>query len=254
MQLGEEEAFDDDVKGDEDDNEDEDEDEDKAASTSGRKGKSKGKGKGKEKASELEPRPKSKKKPAPRARGGKGKAKEVEAAELEPGLERVADEATPGVGAGASKSAVGGEAGPALSPEANQSLPQTIAELEAILPQFFGDAHGIIDEIDPEDEAEVEVLKFSSRPDMARYVELEFYRAKLQFEALLRMDGDKSDAQQEARNRGKALHSLLKRYQDQAAGDSAGDDAIQENPSVIVSENFDYDGDVNMDAVYDAGE
>ena len=222
--------MDEDIEGGEDQDSDEE-----AARAKGRKGK----GKGKAKASEVEPKPK--KKAAPRARG-KGKAKEVGGAEAKPkpkpapAPEHVAAEA---IGE-ASDSAPGVPAGPASSTE-----PITVAELEAMLPQFSEEAFGIMDEMDPDEDAEVEALKLSQWPNLVRYIELELYRTGLELNALKRLDRDDFDEGIEAiGERSQALREQLRRL------NAAGENAQQETPSVSVHD----DGDVEMRLGDDAGE
>ena len=222
--------MDEDIEGGEDQDSDEE-----AARAKGRKGK----GKGKAKASEVEPKPK--KKAAPRARG-KGKAKAVGGAEAKPkpkpapAPEHVAAEA---IGE-ASDSAPGVPAGPASSTE-----PITVAELEAMLPQFSEEAFGIMDEMDPDEDAEVEALKLSQWPNLVRYIELELYRTGLELNALKRLDRDDFDEGIEAiGERSQALREQLRRL------NAAGENAQQETPSVSVHD----DGDVEMRLGDDAGE
>lgn len=222
--------MDEDIEGGEDQDSDEE-----AARAKGRKGK----GKGKAKASEVEPKPK--KKAAPRARG-KGKAKEVGGAEAKPkpkpapAPEHVAAEA---IGE-ASDSAPGVPAGPASS-----TKPITVAELEAMLPQFSEEAFGIMDEMDPDEDAEVEALKLSQWPNLVRYIELELYRTGLELNALKRLDRDDFDEGIEAiGERSQALREQLRRL------NAAGENAQQETPSVSVHD----DGDVEMRLGDDAGE
>ena len=226
--------MDEDIEGGEDQDSDEE-----AARAKGRKGK----GKGKAKASEVEPKPK--KKAAPRARG-KGKAKEVGGVEAKPkpkpkpkpalAPEHVAAEA---IGE-ASDSAPGVPAGPASSTE-----PIMVAELEAMLPQFSEEAFGIMDEMDPDEDAEVEALKLSQWPNLVRYIELELYRTGLELNALKRLDRDDFDEGIEAiGERSQALREQLRRL------NAAGENAQQETPSVSVHD----DGDVEMRLGDDAGE
>lgn len=223
----------------EEDNESTDEEEEEA-STWRRKGKAKAK------MSKPKPKPKPKKQAAPRACGGKG---EVDGADQELGLERVSDEATGEAGdsvkTGPSKSAPGGEAGlsPSPSPEAISIHLCTIAELEANLPQFSGKAYGIMDEMNPVLDLEIEALKRSDTPNMARYIELILDRASRQADVLEEMDPVPSEAISELDERGKVLYFLFQQFERQR---EAAEDVEQENPSVAGSENVGDDGDVNM--------
>ena len=251
-----------------------------AASASGRKGKGKGKGKdrgkdkgkgtgkgkgtskskGKEKTSEPKPKPKQKKKATPRVRGGKGKTKEVCEAEPESRLAHAPDEATPSVEAGPSKLAEGDDfvpAGDEFCPESSSEgppvtppgLPRSVAGLEKLVPQFLGKDYGIMDELDSDEDADLAALKMSYRPDMTRYIKLELGRARLHFKALSRMQAGESDATNQLKKRADVLTTLLEAYENQTQASTD-----YENPSVIVSESVDKDGNVSMGAADEAGE
>jgi len=119
----------------------------------------------------------------------------------------------------------------------------TIAELEAMLPQFSGEAYGIMDEMNPEADREIESLKLSDRPDMARYIELVLDRASRQADVLQEMDPVPSQAISEIDKRGRMLYFLFRQTEHQM---EAAEDVEQETPSLAGSENIGDDGDVNM--------
>ena len=199
----------------------------------------KAKAKAKAKASEAEPKPK--KKAAPRAHG-KGKAKRAEL-EPEPRPEPVAAEAIVKAG----NSAPGVQACPEPPMEPIPTLPHMVAELEAILPQFFGEAFSITDEMDPNKNTELEALKFSDMPDLVWYITLELRQTDLQYNALKELyQGEGDDGIDKLCEPSVALWDMYSRLLEF----HAGTDAEQENPSVSVTD----DGDFDMGVADDAGE
>jgi hypothetical protein len=236
LQLGEKEPLD---EGGEEDDNDDDDDNDEEGRSSGRKGKGKGK------AKTTEPKPKPKKKAAPGARG-KEKAKEVG--------QHVAAEATGEAG----NSAPGVEAGPSNrtpsqepTPEPSSSLPRTLAGIEAILPQFVAAQYGIIDEMDPDFDEELEQLNMSAQPDYVRYFTLELDRVTTQYGALRAANLDyalDALAYDELNARAKAIQILVPKYTGRPIEEDITFLQDPEVPlvSVSVPQIDDGDGDVDM--------
>jgi hypothetical protein len=220
LQFGEDEDMD---KEDESDEQGDNDNDDNKKRTSRRKSK------GKAKAAEAE-KEKPKKKAAPRARA-KGKAKEAVAEpelelEPEPELEPTAatapgelGDSMPGVEPGPSTSAISPKRG------VKAILPKTVQEAELKLTKFDAARHGILDEMDPEFDEQINSLLMSSNPDIVAYYDLELERWGIQKAAIERTNRG-SALPKELIARGLQLKEARTFYQTYVAANAENDGAI----------------------------